>query len=85
MMKLRPDTAYFLISEMDYIGFACFEDMANKNSKFSKAKGVTTGERVLKFEHSAAYDSKDGKGVDDVLPLDWNAFTESIEKHKEGK
>lgn len=85
MMKLRQETAHFLVAEMDYVGFACFEDMANKEKKFSKAKGVTTGERILKFAHSAAYDSKDGKGVDDELPLDWNAFTESINKHKEEK
>lgn len=81
MLKLHQKAANFLIAEMDYVGFACFEDLA-KVEKYKKTKGVTTGERILKFGHSAAYDSKAGRPIADVVPLEWEAFSNSISKDK---
>jgi hypothetical protein len=84
MLKLHQKAANFLIAEMDYVGFATFEDVVLEE-RFKKAKGKTTGERILKFVHSAAYDSKAGRPITDVIPLDWDAFITATKENTDGE
>jgi hypothetical protein len=42
--------------------------------KDGRTKGVSTGRRVIKTTHSAAWDAKNRYGLPEEIPLDWSAF-----------
>ncbi len=81
-MKLDRRANGFLREKVDLMGFAKFEDGARQNRGELKAKGYTTGERVLCFAHSAAYETKPGMKVVDSVPLVWEAFETAMKKEE---
>lgn len=56
-LRLNDKAAGFLREWCDIVGFACFEEGA-ANVNGDRARGVSTGRRLLKFERTAAYDAK---------------------------
>ncbi len=70
-LKMNAKSASYLRERVDAMGFATFEDLANIDKKTKKAKGVTTGERIIRFSHSAAFESKQGISVPDTIKMDW--------------
>lgn len=80
-LNMNQKSSIFLQGQMDAIGFAHFEDLAHAKTKHDKAKGRSTGERLLTFKHSAAHDSKQGIAVPDEVKLSYEAFN----KGREGK
>ena len=78
VMKLDRRANGYLREKVDLMGFAKFDDVARQNRGEMKAKGFTTGERVLCFGHSAAYETKPGMAIADSMELSWKAFEESI-------
>ncbi len=67
----------------DLVGFAHFETFAKKanpKDQMSKAKAITTGERVLSFAHNPAYENKKGIPMADEIKLSWSAFEEALKK-----
>lgn len=67
----------------DLVGFAHFEDFARKENakdKLSKAKAITTGDRVLTFKHHPAFETKKGVPMADETKLSWDAFEAAIKE-----
>jgi len=58
----------------DGVYFANYETMAKKDARTKKVKGVSTGERYLYTQRTAAYDAKDRYGLPDKVALDWAEF-----------
>lgn len=69
-----------LTQRCDAVGFATFEDFARKKAADNKAKAITTGERVLKFGHHPAYETKRGFDLPESMPLEWKHWAEAVEK-----
>ena len=42
------------------------------------AKAVTTNERILHTEYSAAFDAKNRLGLPTEMPLDWDVFSDAM-------
>lgn len=71
--------------KVDLVGFAHFEDFAKKENakdKLSKAKAITTGDRVLTFKHNPAFETKKGVPMADETKLSWDAFEAAIKDCK---
>ena len=74
----------FLKGWCDIVGRVCHEETTTeKKSKFDKVKGLSTGTRLLKLAHSAAFDAK-GRGnlpEEIVIPIEapWAPLAEAIE------
>lgn len=79
-VKLDKRIKSILVERCDAVGFATFEDYAHKKKGETKAKAVTTGERVLKFGHHPAYETKRGFDLPDSMPLDWSAWQAAVSK-----
>jgi hypothetical protein len=79
-IKLDKRVKSVLTERCDAVGFATFEDFARKSRGDSKAKAVTTGERVLKFGHHPAYETKRGFDLPESMPLEWSAWAAAVEK-----
>jgi hypothetical protein len=77
-LKLSDGGSGILRERVDLVGFATFEDYTNVDKNTSKAKAVTTGERVLKFSHHPSYESKRGVDVPDKLPLSWSKLDAAL-------
>lgn len=62
--------------------FACFEEFAVKKKGDIKAKGSSTGRRVLKTERTAAYDAKNRCNLPPELPLSYAAYAEARDANR---
>lgn len=83
-ISLHERVKKVLTQRCDAVGFATFEDYARKASKNdSKAKAITTGERVLKFDHHPAYETKKGFDLPESMPLVWSAWQAAVDKSYE--
>jgi AAA domain len=58
---INPQASGFLKGWCDIVGLLAHEEVAKAEKKGMKAKGFSTGVRVLKLAHSAAFDAK-GRG-----------------------
>lgn len=60
--RYRPkldDRALGLLREWcEVVGFVTFDDIAKKNKGATRARGVSSGLRVIQLEHNAAWDAK---------------------------
>lgn len=79
-ISLHERVKKVLTQRCDAIGFATFEDFAKKKKDENKAKAVTTGERVLKFDHHPAYETKRGFDLPESMPLVWSAWQAAVDK-----
>jgi hypothetical protein len=77
-IKLHKAAKAMITSKVDVVGFACFEDFAKSKDGKSKAKASTTGDRVLKFEHHPAWESKAGIPLPDQCGLSWAEFSKAL-------
>lgn len=58
-LRIKDSAAAFLREWCDLVGYCCFENVAAKlNDDDSKAKGFSTGRRLIMLERTAAYDAK---------------------------
>jgi hypothetical protein len=78
-VKLHQKAKSVLIERCDAVGFVTFEDLGFKKKGELKAKAVTTGERVLKFGHNPAFETKAGFPLPDSMPLTWAAWAAAVE------
>ncbi len=76
--KLYKTAAAVLREWVDVCGFATFETWTEKKKTSSKAKGISSGQRVLHTRHSAAYDAKTRIVLPDPLPLDYETFAAAV-------
>jgi len=73
---------------VDVCGFACYEAGGDKmNADDNRAKGWSTGRRLLKLQHSAAYDAKSRiplpKEIELLAGNPWAPLQEAIESAEE--
>lgn len=61
----------------DAVLFSTHEVLTTRKTQ-ERAKGVSTGVRVIHTEHSAAWDAKNRYSLPAQLPLSWAAFAEAI-------
>jgi len=80
-LSVDDKAASLLKDWSDAVLFARFETFAAK-SDGKRAKGVSTGARVIHTERTAAYDAKNRYSLPDTLPLDYSAFAEGVERSR---
>lgn len=80
-LKLNLKAGGLLKEWCDAVLFANYETFAVKkdaNSKFEKAKGVSSGARYIYTERTAGYDAKNRFALPSQLPLSWEAFETAV-------
>lgn len=73
-LKINEKAAGLLKEWSDVVMFATHETFAVKQTDKSKAKGVSSGARVMYTERRAGYDAKTRYPLPAKVPLDWNVF-----------
>lgn len=66
---VNPQAAGFLKGWSDIVGMLAHEEVAKAEKKGMKAKGFSTGVRVLKLAHSAAFDAKGRGNLPDEIEI----------------
>ena len=83
VLKVHPRASAFLQERVDAVGFAGFDDFGRVAKDIKKTvKGVTTGQRMLQFVHSPAYESKPMAAYPEKCALDWNSFVNNNKEIK---
>ena len=70
-LKIHDKAAALLREWVDELLFARFEIFSLKGKGEMRAKGVSTGARVVQTIRAAAYDAKTRHGLRDGMPLSW--------------
>ncbi len=80
LLKLHEKTAALIREWVDAVLFAQHEVLVQGADKKTgtKAKGKSTGNRVVRTQWTAAYDAKNRFDLPEVLPLDWSSFDEAV-------
>lgn len=75
-IKLHKKATELVKEWSDIIGHAHHETAIKKEATgfTTRARGVSTGRRLIRVSGSAAASAKNRYGMPDVLPLDWNAL-----------
>lgn len=79
-MKLHDKSADLLREWADAVLFARHE-VTTSTDKTGKARGRSSGARLLHTQWTAAFDAKNRFDLPDRLPLDWDAFATAIAAH----
>jgi hypothetical protein len=85
--RYRPkmdDRALGLLREWcEVVGFVTFDDVAKKAPGASRARGISTGYRIIHLEHNAAWDAKSRLAlpsqIDLLLEQPWAPFAAALE------
>lgn len=75
-IKLHKSASALVVEWADIVGFAQMETVIKKEAQgFNhRARGVSTGRRVLRTNETPAYLAKNRYGLPDPLPLDWQSL-----------
>jgi len=73
-LNINKQAAALLKQWADAVLFACYEEMVQKERGELKAKGVSTGARVIHTERRAAWDAKNRYSLPPVLPLSYEDY-----------
>jgi hypothetical protein len=76
-MKLHAKASGLIKEWADAVLFAHYETFAAA-SKEKRAKGVSTGARLIHTTRTAAWDAKNRYGLPDSLPLSWDDFDAAV-------
>lgn len=77
-LKLHKLASGLVKEWADAVLFARHETFTAGGAKGSKAKGVSTGARVVHTEHSAAWDAKTRYSHPETIALDWADFAQGM-------
>lgn len=69
-LKLNDKAAGLIKESADIVGFVCFDDWAKKDKGANRAKGYSSGRRVLCTERTAAYDAKSRLPLEKEIEID---------------
>lgn len=80
LLKLHDKTAALIREWADAVLFSQHEVIVSGADKRTgaKAKGKSTGNRVVHTEWCAAFDAKNRFDLPEILPLDWDEFFDSV-------
>lgn len=74
-IKLNAKAAGLIREWVDVVGFAELDvAIIEGKDKNDRAKGISTGRRVLRTQPAAGYDAKTRFTLPDRVPLDWSTF-----------
>jgi len=76
-IKLHEKAAGLIKEWVDIVAFASHEVLVDDSS--GRAKGMSTGRRLLRVQPNAAYDAKTRYDMPKSIPLDWAAFERAVE------
>lgn len=79
-MKVHEKAAGLLREWCDASLFAMYETHTYDSN--GRAKGISTGARVVHTQRTAAWDAKNRYDLPEKLPLDWDAFAEAVAAHR---
>ena len=71
-LKLNDKAAALWREWVDELLFARFEQYVAKDKDTKRAKGISTGARIVHTVHTAAYDAKSRHGLANPVPLSWD-------------
>lgn len=77
-LKLHTKAGGLLKEWCDDVLFAHYETYAVKGTDERKAKGISTGARVVETVRTAAWDAKNRHSLPATLPLDFDAFDAAV-------
>ncbi len=83
-IKLQKQASAIVYEWADIVGFAQHETIVHKDkpaggfAKEGRARGVSTGRRLLRVVEKPAYVAKNRYGMPDTIPLDWNALVAAL-------
>jgi hypothetical protein len=85
--RFRPkldDRALGLLKEWcEVVGFVTFDDLASRTKGSTRARGVSTGTRIIHLEHNAAWDAKSRLPLAAQIDLDlerpWSPFANALD------
>lgn len=80
-LRVNEKAAGFLKGAVDAVLFANYETLTH-SSDGGKAKGISTGARLLYTQRTAAYDAKNRYDLPPQLPLSWEAFDAARKAHR---
>jgi len=78
-MKLNDKAAGLLKGWCETVLFAQYETFAVEDAKTKRAKGVSSGNRLIRTQRTAAWDAKNRDSLPESLPLDWSEFSAAVE------
>ena len=81
-LALHLKTGGLIKQWCDAVLFANYETLTTKAKEKERAKGVSTGARLLHTQRRAAYDAKNRYDLPETLPLDWQAFADAVAAHR---
>lgn len=76
-LKLHTKAAGLLKEWSDAVLFATYEQGTVKDG--SKAKGISSGARIVRTERRAAFDAKNRYGLPFEMPLSWDEFWSGVQ------
>lgn len=81
-IKLQKGAAALVQEWADIIGFANFETVVKKDKqafdKDGRARGVSTGRRLLHLTEKPSHVAKNRYGMPDTVPLNWSALVDAM-------
>jgi hypothetical protein len=77
-MRLNDKAAGLLKGWCETVLFAQYETFAVKDEDTKRIRGVSSGDRLIRTERTAAWDAKNRDNLPPSLPLDWQAFAEAV-------
>lgn len=81
-LKLHASAGAVMKEWCDAVLFARHEAFAVKKDKSNKARGMSTGNRILHTTWAAAFDAKNRYGLPDKIPFCWEDFEAAITQGK---
>jgi hypothetical protein len=79
-LKLHPKAGGLLKEWCDCVLFANYETLTDDSS--GRAKGISTGNRMVHTQRTAAWDAKNRYSLPEVMPLDWKIFAGAVAAHR---
>lgn len=77
-LKLHAKASGLLKEWCEDVLFAHYETFAVKDDKNGKAKGVSSGARVVHTQRTAAWDAKNRHALPEMLPLSYEDFAAAV-------
>lgn len=77
-MKLNAKASGVLREWCDDVLFARHDEMAARDDKTKRVRGVSTGARVMHTTRTAAYDAKNRHDLPPVMPLSWEDYEAAV-------
>lgn len=77
-LKLNTKAAGKIKEWCDSVLFARFEELAHKDGKTKRVRGISTGARHMHTLRTAAYDAKSRYAIPETMPLDYAEYAAAI-------